>query len=99
MEMNDFMVQAQELQAKVSVAQDLLAKTVVKGIAGNGDVIVDMSGKYDLLELIINPDLLLQDAKIVAETIKIAFNDAKAKADQVIDKIMGQATADMPMPE
>ena len=97
--MNDLMAQAQELQSKVSAAQDLLGKTRIKGIAGNGDVIVDMSGKYDLLDLVISPELLAKDAKTVAEMVKMAFNDAKAKADDTIDKIMGEATAGMPIPE
>lgn len=99
MEMNELMAQAQALQAKVASAQDLLGKTRIKGIAANGDVIVDMSGKYDLIDLIINPELLKQDAQTVSETIKAAFNDAKAKADATIDKIMGEATAGMPLPE
>ena len=99
MEMNDLMAQAQALQAKVSVAQDTLAKTSIKGIADNGAVIVEMSGKYDLLDLTISPELLTKELNTVTETIKTAFKDAKAKADTTIDKIMGEATAGMPMPE
>lgn len=99
MEMNDLMAQAAELQAKVAAAQDLLSKTKIKGIAGNGDVIVTMSGKYDLIDLTIKPELLTKDTATVAEAVKIAFNDAKAKADTLIDDVMGQATAGMPIPE
>lgn len=99
MEMNDLMAQASELQAKVAGAQDLLSKTKVKGIAGNGDVIIDMSGKYDLLDLVISPELLKQDSALITEAIKVAFRDAKAKTDEIIDKIMGEATSGMPLPE
>jgi DNA-binding YbaB/EbfC family protein len=99
MDMGSLMEQAKNLQSKVAAAQDRLSTTSVKGIANNGQCIVDMSGKYDLLNLTISPELLKQDAVTVSETIKAAFNDAKAKADVTIDKIMGEATAGMPMPE
>ena len=99
MDMETLMAQAKQLQDKVAAAQELLGKTKIKGIAGDGLCIVDMSGKYDLLNLTISPDLLKQDLKTVTETIASAYNDAKAKADVTIDKIMGEATAGMPMPE
>ena len=48
MDLNEMMAQAKELQAKVGAAQDSLAKITVKGLAGNGDCIVEMTGKYDI---------------------------------------------------
>lgn len=99
MEMNELMAQAKQLQDKVAAAQEQLAATVVKGIAGNGACIVEMSGKYDLIKLIISPDLLKQDLAVITSTISDAFKDAKVKADMIIDKVMGEATAGMPMPE
>jgi DNA-binding YbaB/EbfC family protein len=99
MDMQGLMAQAKQLQDKVAAAQELLAQTSVKGIAGNGDVIVEMSGKYDLISLQIKPELLKKDAATVAQTIADAFRDAKSKADATIDRVMGEATAGMPMPE
>lgn len=99
MDMGSLMEQAKQLQSKVAAAQDKLAKTSIKGIAGDGQCIVEMSGKYDLLNLTISPELLKHDSVYVVEVISAAFNDAKAKADVTIDKIMGDATAGMPIPE
>ena len=99
MDMKSLMEQAKQLQGKVASAQEYLGKTAVKGIAGNGLVIVEMTGKYDLAKLTINPDLLKEDLATVTAMITAAFNDAKAKADALIDKIMSDATAGMPMPE
>lgn len=99
MDMGSLMEQAKQLQGKVAAAQDKLAKTSIKGVAGNGQCIVEMSGKYDLLDLTISPELLKQDASNVSQVISDAFNDAKSKADVMIDKIMGEATAGMPLPE
>lgn len=99
MDMNELMAQAQQLQDKVAAAQDLLAQTTVKGLAGAGDCIVEMSGKYDLLKLTIKPEILANGADSVAQTVFAAFQDAKSKADAVIDRVMGEATAGMPLPE
>ena len=65
MDMENLMAQAKQLQDKVASAQELLAKTKIKGIADNGAVIVDMSGKYDLLNLTISPDLLTKTPEII----------------------------------
>lgn len=98
MDMDALMAQAAELQTKVAAAQEQLANTVVKGIAENGACIVDMTGKYDVLKLTINPDILSRGADAVAGVVLSALRDAKSKADITIDKVMGDATAGIPMP-
>ncbi len=98
MDMESLMAQASELQNKVAAAQELLAKTIVKGIADNGACIVDMTGKYDMVKITINPDVLSRGADAVASVVMSAYMDAKTKADNVIDKVMGDATAGVPLP-
>lgn len=98
MDMDALMAQAAELQNKVAVAQEQLAKTVVKGIAADGACIVDMTGKYDLVKLTIRPDVLSRGADAVADIVAAAYRDAKQKADVMIDKVMGDATAGIPLP-
>ena len=98
MDMEALMAQAAELQNKVAAAQEQLAKTTIKGIAPNGACIVDMTGKYDVLKLTINPDVLSQGADAVAAVVLSAYRDAKSKADSIIDKVMGDATAGIPLP-
>ncbi len=98
MDMNALMAQAAELQAKVANAQEQLAKTIVKGIADNGACIVDMTGKYDLVKLTIRPDVLSQGASAVERVLMAAYRDAKQKADAIIDQVMGNATAGIPLP-
>ncbi len=98
MEIADFMEQARALQDKVSAAQDMLDKTIVRGIAGGGDVIVTMTGKYDLADFQIRPELLTKTPAEVTATIVAAFRDAKSKADDAIDRVMGDATAGISLP-
>jgi len=99
MDMKSLMEQAKTLQSKVSAAQESLGKTSVKGIAGNGLCIVEMSGKYDLVRLTLAPDLLKEDLATITAIIAAGFGDAKVKADALIDKVMAAATAGMPVPE
>jgi DNA-binding YbaB/EbfC family protein len=99
MDMEALMAQAAELQNKVAAAQEKLAQTNVKGIAGNGVCIVDMTGKYDVLKVTIHPSVLSQGADAVSAAVLSAIKDAKEKADVLIDRVMGEATAGMPMPQ
>lgn len=99
MDMDSFMEQARVLQDRVSAAQDLLDKTIVRGISAGGACIVSMTGKYDLKDLKISDALAASGAAAITEAVSAAFRDAKAKADTTIDKIMGDATAGMQMPE
>ena len=99
MDMESLMAQAAELQNKVAAAQEKLAQTTVKGIAGNGACIVDMTGKYDVLKITIHPTVLQHGADVVSANVLAAINDAKTKADEIINQVMGEATAGMPLPQ
>ena len=98
MDMESLMAQAAELQNKVAAAQESLAKTVVKGLASNGACIIDMTGKYDLVKITIKPELLSHGADVVAEVVSAAYRDAKQKADDLIDRVMGDATNGVELP-
>ena len=99
MDMEALMAQAAELQNKVAAAQEKLAQTNVKGIAGNGVCIFDMTGKNEVLKVTIHPSVLSQGADAVSAAVLSAIKDAKEKADVLIDRVMGEATAGMPMPQ
>ena len=98
MDMEALMAQAADLQNKVATAQEKLAQTKIKGIATGGACIVEMTGKYDVLKITIRPDILSQGADAVADVVLAAMKDAKAKADETIDQVMGDATAGVQMP-
>ena len=95
MDMESLMAQAQDLQTKISAAQDELAQKRVKGIAENGMVVVDMTGKYDVLSVVIQPSALSLGADTVSRLVSDAYKDAKEKADILIDKTMSAITGGM----
>jgi len=99
MDMNDLMAQAQQLQSKVAAAQEKLANTTVRGIASGGACVVEMTGKYDLISVKLREDISGRKSDEIADIVLSAFRDAKDKADKIIDDVMGDATAGMPLPE
>jgi len=99
MDMESLMAQAKQLQDKVANAQEKLAHTTVRGIASGGACIVEMTGKYDLISLKLREDISGRTSDEIANIVMSAFRDAKDKADTVIDEVMGDATAGMPLPE
>ena len=92
MDMDALMNNAKNLQSRISEAQNSLSQMHVKGIAENGAVIVDMTGKYDVISVVINPAILSRDAKTVSELVANAYRDAKEKADKLIDDMMTKVT-------
>ena len=95
MDMESLMAQAQDLQSKISAAQDELAQKRVKGIADNGAVVVDMTGKYDVISVTVRPEALSFGADKVSNLVLQAYQDAKEKADSLIEKTMSAITGTM----
>ncbi len=98
MNFDDMLAQAKDLQARVGAVQDDLANITVKGLAGNGACIVELTGKYDIVDVTISPDAMKNDAETLSKIVAQAFSDAKAKADAIIDKKMSAATAGVNLP-
>ena len=92
MDIESLMANAKNLQDKIAQAQESLGNMRVKGISGNGAVVVDMTGKYDLVSVIIRPDILGNGADMVAKLVADAYRDAKEKADKLIEQVMSNAS-------
>ena len=95
MDMESLMASAQDLQTKISEAQDSLAQMQVRGIGGNGNVVVTMTGKYDILSVVVQPGALEAGAESVSKMVFDAYQDAKSKADALIEKVMGEVTGSL----
>ena len=95
MDMQSLMAQAADLQTKIAAAQDSLGNMQVRGIGGTGAVIVTMTGKYDLLGVVVQPGCLESGAETVSKYVFDAYKDAKAKADVLIEKTMGEVTGSL----
>ena len=91
-----FLIEAIE---KLKKAQDNLNSIEMEGSAGGGLVKVRASAKGRIIGLEIEPSLLKpEDKQMLEDLITAAFNDARAKADQVASEQMSKMTAGIPLP-
>lgn len=97
--LNDIMKAAQNVQTQLQEAQAKLDGIEVEGAAGGGLVKVRATAKGRIVSVNIDPSLLTPDDKeMVEDLVAAAFNDARAKADQVSNEEMQKMTAGLPLP-
>jgi len=97
--LDDILKMAQNVQGELKKAQDALDSLEVEGAAGGGLVKVRATAKGRILGVDIDPSLLKPEDKQMLEDLVIAaFNDARAKADQVSSQEMAKMTAGIPLP-
>ncbi|AQS89796.1 MULTISPECIES: YbaB/EbfC family nucleoid-associated protein [Gluconobacter] len=93
------MKQASQMQAKMEAAQSNLASLVVDGSAGAGLVTVKLTGKGEMRDLKIDPQLAdPTDIETLQDLIVAAYTDAKAKAEAASSEAMRDVTGGLDLP-
>jgi DNA-binding YbaB/EbfC family protein len=93
------MKKAEELQKNMQAMQDELGRTLVEGRSGGGLVSVSMTGKGEMKGLTIDPSLFKEDdVSVLEDLIVTAHNEAKAKAEQMMQSKMAEMTQGLPLP-
>jgi len=93
------MKKAEELQKNMQAMQDELDRSLVEGSSGGGLVSVTMSGKGEMKGLKIDPSLFKEDdVEVLEDLIVTAHNEAKARAEAMMQQKMAEATAGLPLP-
>lgn len=93
------MKQVGQLQANMQKAQEELASLEVEGQSGAGLVKVTLTGKGDMRAVTIDPTLMQPgEAEILEDLILAACQDAKTKADAVLQEKMASVTGGLPLP-
>ena len=95
-QMAGLMKQAQAMQDNLKKAQAELANIEVSGQAGAGLVKVQMTCKYDVKRVEIDPSLLADDKEMLEDLVAAAFNDAVRNAEATSEEKLGKITAGMP---
>ena len=95
----NMMKQAQQLQKKMSEAQEKLNNIEVEGSSGGGLVKVISSAKGDLKKITIDNSLLKVDDKEILEDLLVAaVNDSKKKGEVATQEEMKSITGGLPLP-
>jgi len=93
------MKQAQQMQAKMMKLQEELAAKTVEASAGGGMVTAIVNGKYELVSLkiekdVVNPD----DVEMLQDLIVAAVNEAVRKAQEMAQAEMAKLTGGLNIP-
>lgn len=100
--MRDIMGMMGKLQDMQSKMQDMQAEAeaaTVEGTSGGGLVTVTLTGKGEMRGIKIDPSLFNADeADILEDLIMAAHNDAKGKAEAMLQEKMSELTAGLPIP-
>ena len=99
MNIMQMMKQAQQLQSKMETMQAELESLEVEGQSGGGLVTVTLTGKMSMKAIRIDPGLLKPDeSEILEDLILAAHQDAKGKAERLMQEKMQEVTGGLPLP-
>lgn len=90
---------AETIQKQMGEAQAKLDQLEVEGVSGGGLVKIRCSAKGRIIAVAIDDSLMQASEKpILEDLIAAAFNDARAKADQVSNEEMNKVQQGMGLP-
>jgi len=95
----NIMKQAKKMQERMMELQEELATKSVEATAGGGMVSVAVNGKFEILSLkiekdVVNPD----DVEMLQDLIVAAVNEGIRKAQEMAASEMGKITGGMQIP-
>ncbi len=96
--LGQMMKKAQEMQSSMTQMQESLALMQVEGVSADGLVSINLSGKFDVLNITIQPGVMDGDVKTMEELIKAAFNDAHGKVAAAKQEMIDEMTGGLPLP-
>ncbi|MGI9478667.1 MAG: YbaB/EbfC family nucleoid-associated protein [Hyphomicrobiaceae bacterium] len=93
------MKQVQQMQSKMQDMQNELAEMEIEGQSGGGLVTVTLNGKSEMRGVKIDPSLAVPDEiEILEDLIVAATQDAKAKAENLMQEKMQGLAGGLPIP-
>ena len=99
MNMNSIMKQAQKMQKQMEDARAELDERIFETTSGGGAVKVVITGKLELKEISITPDVVdPDDVEMLQDLVLTAVNEAIRQANDAINAQMGRLTGGMGFP-
>jgi DNA-binding YbaB/EbfC family protein len=90
--------QAQKMQRSIESLQAQLEVKEIEVTAGGGAIRVKINGAGKFLSLALDPEFLKEDAKLVADTVLAAVQDAAKQAKDYNDAEMQKVTSALKVP-
>jgi len=89
---------AQKMQRSIETLQSQLEARELEVTAGGGAVRVKVTASGKFLSLVLDPEFLKEDSKVVADTVLSAVQDAARQAKELNDSEMQKVTSAFQMP-
>jgi len=89
--MNNLMKQAKNMQKKMEEMQEELEKRTLEVTSGGGAVKIVISGKKEISEIVLSPDVVdPDDVEMLQDLLVAAVNEAVRQAEEMSAKEMGK---------
>ena len=95
--LGNMLKQAQQMQSRMQEMQAKLEATEVEGQAGAGMVKVQLTCKYDVRRVTIDPSVM-DDKEMLEDLVAAALNDAVRKVEATTQEKMSGVTAGLNLP-
>lgn len=97
--LQDLLKQAQEVQKNMGRLQEEAARTVVETSAGGGVVRARINGKFELLELHIDPVVIQNsEREMLQDLVKAAVNEGMRTVKEKLKEEVNKMTGGLPIP-
>lgn len=97
--MQKMMKQVQKMQADMARMQEELESKLVEATAGGGAIKVVATGKQEIKEVKIKPEVIdPEDAEMLEDLVLAAVNEALRKSQEMVNSEMSKITGGMKIP-
>lgn len=96
--LDDLIKQAHVMQQRLSEAQDSLREVSVVGESGAGLVKVTLNGRYQALDIELDPSLVKDELTVLEDLIVAAVNDAVRRIESKQKEHMGALARGLNLP-
>ncbi|MGI5901459.1 MAG: YbaB/EbfC family nucleoid-associated protein [Desulfitobacteriia bacterium] len=97
--MNQMLKQAQKMQENMLKIKEEVEQREVEASAGGGMVEVKVSGKMELLDLKIKPEVIdPDDSEMLEDLVRAAVNEGLRKAQAMVQEEMSKVTGGFNIP-
>lgn len=98
-DMAGMMKQAMQMKAKMEQIKEQLAEVTVEASAGGGMVTVMMNGKFEVVSVVIDPEVINpEDADMLQSLVQAAFNDGVQRVQILVREKMSELTGGIDIP-
>jgi len=99
MNMNNLVKQAQKMQKQMEKMQSELEEKTIETTAGGGAVKVVITGKKEIKQIKINPEVVdPDDVEMLEDLVLSAINEAIRQAEAMVSSEMSKITGGISMP-